>query len=202
MTPFGLAKDLNRNGLVFSELQSQTQLMRDVKRFHQLRSARADLQNPYAYMDELEEFAEETPLHRSGNPYASLSIIEDDDIPHYISGIENTAVQLAANPPKPSISAKPFLAKETFRRRATRIFEGYVPRHQQRRIKPHHRHFIERNEDRPGDVRWRLAAELSRYDLSDLKAVRPHFNRELPDDLSENKLLEMEAKVLAEFLDP
>lgn len=169
--------------------------MKDVDYLRRIRAARAALQNPYAYISELEEPAE-SPLRRSGNPYASLSMMDDDEASKLV---ERSRVSSLITPLSKEGGSIPFLSKEAFRRDATRIFEGYIPRHQRRRIRRHHRTFIERNESRSGHVRWRLIAELKRYDLSDLKAVRPHFNRELPDELSDKKLLQLEAKVVAEF---
>lgn len=140
------------------------------------------LQNPYACIDEKEEAL---ALHRSENPWAIESILDDDET--------NLApeVDFASR----LLRAGKTMSKRDFERTCNGIFRGYSPRHQRRVLLPQHQAFVARNAGRTGDVRARIARSLSKYDLSDRNELRPHFNREL---LDERKLRIIESDAIEE----
>lgn len=182
--------------LEFGNMQSQTDGMKLPQRaLAQVRAYRTQLQNPYACMEELEELAavEESALHRSGNPWASLSMWDGHE--DALATRPNVA-PAAITQSHATKRLEPSLSKEKFRRGCTQIFLSYVPRLQARRITSRHRHFIDRNEGRSGHIRHRLLEELGRYDLHRMKDLRPHFNREDLDGLMDQKLRAIEARVL------
>lgn len=142
-------------------------------------------------------------LKASGNPYASLSILEDseksdhqeasDDKKHqYLKKMENPyahhaifsdapgiapssyARQHKINRPKGSVT----LSKKDFRENCNRILSQYVPSEEGKALRAHYRDFVTRNELRPPNERFRIVELLSKYDLSGTENYRPHFNRE------------------------
>jgi len=108
---------------------------------------------------------------RSGNPYANIQV---SDEPNFI----------AASPVKP-------VSKAEFRLRCRGIFERYIPFLENKKLRPHQRDFIVRNESRSALARGRILAELKRYDISNLPGLTPRFNRER-DPFTETKLLAIE----------
>lgn len=159
-----------------------------------IRAARKLLQDPYAFIEDLEEEAEaraapvRSALHRSENPYASLAAWDGDD--------GNDQQQAPAQ----SLTARPattreYLSKEDFLAEANRIFMPYVPPHLPRRLPQHQRDFIARNKTRSGKARHRIAQALRRYDLSTTPGIAQQFNREYKDHWDERKLRAIEAQV-------
>jgi len=118
--------------------------------------------------------------HPSGNPYASLSNLEDEKLPD------------VANTGEPSTSVLT-ATKAAFRSECTRIFRQYIPAPERGRLRQYMRDFISRNESRSARVRSSLLQALAKFDLSDLCAV-PQFNRE-DRSLSEQKLRGIENSV-------
>lgn len=160
------------------------------KRLDAIGRARVLLQNPYAYIEDLEGETEapvRSPLHLTENPWATLAAYNGDD----------AAAELATPrvDPEPRPTFKEYLSKSDFRSECIRIFSPYVPPHLPRRIPQHQKDFIARNEQRSGKVRHRLVDSLRRYDLSTTPSLAPQFNREHLDDLSEKKLRQIEALV-------
>ena len=158
-----------------------------------IRAARKLLQNPCAFIEDLEEEAEaieaseRSPLHRTQNPYATLAAWDGSDA-HALREERATTVLAQA------ATFKEFLSKADFRSECIRIFLPYVPPHLPRRVPQHQRDFIGRNERRSGKVRHRLAAALRRYDLSTTPGIAPQFNREHQDHWDERKLRVIEAQ--------
>lgn len=83
------------------------------------------------------------------------------------------------------------LSKTEFRSACRAIFRYYIPAIENGRLRAHHREFITRNESCSGEKRFRLHAELKRYDLSSIPGIIPQFNRER-DALTDAKLREIE----------
>ena len=160
-----------------------------------IRAARKLLGNQYAYIEYLEAPEEPAParstLHLSENPYATLAQWDGNDAP---------SAELAGETvPTPVVALqqtfREFLSKADFRSECIRIFMPYVPPYQAQRIPQHQKDFIARNERRSGKARYRLVEAIRRYDLSTTPGIRPQFNREHPEDLSERKLRQIEAQV-------
>jgi hypothetical protein len=170
------------------------------------------LENPYAYIEDLEEgidapdvfraepivFAPRrlaasdtsvlpshsndtapSPLYVSGNPYASIGSSDE--------------LETESRRHKGRGTLREEISRTDFRSECTRIFMPYIPPHLPRRILQHHRDFIARNERRSPGERYRVVAELRRYDLSSTPGIVPQFNRELRTDLTEEKLRRIEA---------
>jgi hypothetical protein len=70
------------------------------------------------------------------------------------------------------------LSKTEFRSACRAIFSYYIPAIENGRLRAHHREFITRNESSSAEKRFRLHAELKRYDLSSIAGINPQFNRE------------------------
>lgn len=116
---------------------------------------------------------------RSGNPYARIAQSHEDE----------------ARGERPPVNAKlQPLSKLDFRRRCTEIFRQYIPDLEGGGLRTYMRDFITRNEGRPSHVRSLLIKALSKFDLSDLSATTPLFNRE-DEVLSEEKLRAIERSV-------
>ena len=86
------------------------------------------------------------------------------------------------------------LSKTEFRSACRAIFRNYIPAIENGRLRGHHREFISRNESSSGVKRFRLHAELQRYDLSSITGINPQFNRER-EALTDAKLREIERRV-------
>jgi hypothetical protein len=163
-------------------------------RLEALQAARKALQNPCAYIEDVEEErakVEHSALFRTGNPYATLAAWdgEDDQVVAPSHAPRHQAHQARSE------TFVDFLSKADFRSECIRIFLPYVPPHLPRRIPQHQRDFIARNERRSGKARYHLVEALRRYDLSTTPGIAPQFNREHSQELSEQKLRQIEAKV-------
>ena len=160
-----------------------------------IRAARKRLENPHAYIEDLEEEAEKraaparSALNRSENPYATLALWDGDD-----GGEQRPAVVPEPPAPRPA-TIREYLSKADFRSELNRIFMPYVPPHMPRRLPQHQRDFIARNEGRSGKARHRIAEALRRYDLSTTPGIAQQFNREHVDHWDERKLRAIEAQV-------
>ncbi len=86
------------------------------------------------------------------------------------------------------------LSKTEFRSACRAIFRNYIPAIENGRLRGYHREFIGRNESSSGVKRFRLHAELQRYDLSSITGINPQFNRER-EALTDAKLREIERRV-------
>jgi len=116
---------------------------------------------------------------RSGNPYARIGQSYQDD----------------AQAEQPEVDAKSqSLSKLEFRRRCTEIFRAYIPDLEGGSLRRYMGDFITRNEGRSSRIRYLLVKALSKFDLSDLSATTPLFNRE-DETLSEQKLRDIERSV-------
>jgi hypothetical protein len=85
------------------------------------------------------------------------------------------------------------LTRSDFDQRARAIFRPYIPAEEHGRLRPHYREFIERNKSRSPQMRFKLIAQLRRYDLSDLGGLDPKFNRE-EAAFTKEKLIEIETQ--------
>jgi hypothetical protein len=83
------------------------------------------------------------------------------------------------------------ISKKEFGDNCRRIFRQYIPPDEGRMLRTHYRDFITRNENSPGDHRFKLLKELSKYDLALDGNFKPHFNRE-SELLTSYKLYEIE----------
>lgn len=163
-------------------------------RLEALQAARKALQNPCAYIEDIEEEkakAEHSALFLTGNPYATLAGWDGSDYEQVVA-LDGAPEQASQAPPA---AFKEFLSKADFRSECIRIFLPYVPPHLPRRIPQYQSDFIARNERRSGKARHRLVGSLRRYDLSTTAAIAPQFNREHSRELSEQKLRQIEAQV-------
>lgn len=116
---------------------------------------------------------------RSGNPYARIAQGHEED----------------AQGERPEVDTKlQSLSKLEFRRRCTAVFRQYIPDLEGGSLRTYMREFITRNEGRSSNVRYLLVKALSKFDLSDLSATTPLFNRE-DEALSEQKLRGIERSV-------
>jgi hypothetical protein len=115
----------------------------------------------------------------SGNPYARVAQSHED---------YDEAGQAQADAKSQSLS------KLEFRRRCTEIFRQYIPGLEGGSIRSYMRDFIARNEPRSSRIRYLLFRGLAKFDLSDLSAATPLFNRE-DESLSEQKLRDIERSV-------
>lgn len=117
---------------------------------------------------------------RSGNPYAVLAQLDENDTaPNF---------PLDENPDRMTASQVEF---ETGCRR---IFAQYIPALEKGGLRPEHRDFIARNRTKNGKIRRTLLKALQRYDLAALGGLQPQFNRER-DALTVKKLMEVERSV-------
>lgn len=91
--------------------------------------------------------------------------------------------------------ARPTCSKADFRAGCKHVFRQYTPAPEKGWLREEHTAFIERNEERPPEVRHALLRELQRFDLSDIPGIQPQLNRE-KDALTEEKLKILERKVL------
>ena len=142
----------------------------------------------YPKVPEDDEFLPPTPeqtdyLRKQEHPYAKLSVTLKD------SGGESTVFTTDSRS-----SAKVTLSKEEFEAECRRIFRHYIPAVERGRLKPHHKDFIARNQNRSGAGRYKLVEALRKYDLSDVPGFEARFNRER-EDLTEAKLREIERSV-------
>lgn len=122
---------------------------------------------------------QDLPNHPSGNPYASLADLQDEDAP-----VSNVVTRQTS-----TLGA----TKAAFRGECARIFRQYIPALERGRLRDYMRAFVSRNESRSPTVRSLLLHALAKFDLADLRAV-PQFNRE-DESLSEQKLREIERSV-------
>jgi hypothetical protein len=158
-------------------------------------------------------------LKEMGNPYASLSLFDDDEIQHivhhpasdkqkheYLKKLQNPHAYhaifedsknlIVSSDQNQSIKLvnRNKLSKKDFQAQSRRIFSQYIPSHGNKVLRPHHRDFIVRNELRSGEDRYLLIAQLQKYDLSSFGNYKPHFNRER-DALTIAKLMEIERSI-------
>lgn len=155
--------------------------------------------NPYASLYEfgdpdgddclaMKKEQEHRYLKKLENPYASLAVLGDsEETPVSVPLPDQTATKL-------HISSPSKVSKKDFRANCSRIFSQYVPMEEGRKLRPHHRDFITRNENRSGGERGRLLAMLSKYDLSGSGNYLPRFNRE-KDVLTNAKLQQVEREL-------
>jgi hypothetical protein len=115
-----------------------------------------------------------------GNPYAALGDMDTD---------------------RPSVVAKHSsgqnpgaISQSAFEAGCRRIFAQYIPALERGRLRPEHLDFITRNRSSTAKIRFGLLVALRRYDLTDLPAMQPQFNRE-DDRLTAKKLLDIERSV-------
>lgn len=116
----------------------------------------------------------------SGNPYARIAQSHEDD---------EEAGQAQADAKSQSLS------KLEFRRRCTEILRQYIPDFEGGGLRRYMRDFIARNEPQSSRIRYLLFRGLAKFDLSDLSAATPLFNRE-DESLSEQKLRDIERSVV------
>jgi hypothetical protein len=125
------------------------------------------------------------PVHQSssvvpsGNPYARVAESHEDD---------DRAGEAQADAKSQSLS------KLEFRRRCTEIFRQYIPDLEGGGLRSYMRDFIARNESQSSRIRYLVLRGLAKFDLSDLSAATPLFNRE-DESLSEQKLRDIERPV-------
>jgi len=139
--------------------------------------------NPYAtdYYSDSAEVADVDAAYRArGNPYAKLSVdIEFQQPARTKPPVLHYAVQVGK------------LAKADFRNQCSTLFRQYIPQAEKGKLRPHHRAFIERNENRHASTRFLIVQSLQRYDLGS-GGIRAQFNRE-EVFFSEKKLTKIEA---------
>jgi hypothetical protein len=116
----------------------------------------------------------------SGNPYATLARLGDED---------EISTTRSGQAPRPQVASK-----SLFTREARRIFQQYISPHENAILRQEHRSFIERNQDRPARIRFLLLHYLRKYDLTNLVGLQPQFNRE-KESLTALKLAEIEKLV-------
>ena len=121
-------------------------------------------------------------LRKLKNPYASLQFEDAGAEPGELRS-EIPSMDLPA--------AAGTLTQSDFEQRARAIFRPYIPAEEHGRLRPHYREFIERNKSRSPQVRFKVIGQLRRYDLSDLGALNPLFNRE-KEAFTREKLIEIE----------
>ena len=155
------------------------------------------LQNPYAMLS-IEIFAEPQTTFDShaAKKHAYLKTLEDPYATHsvldeaVVDAQSSTAMR--SQPMRHGLIGK--LSKKDFRSQCRRIFSQYIPDDEGNTLRSHHRDFIIRNESKSADVRFQLAAQLGKYDLSSMQHIRPRFNRER-DTLTIDKLLKIERDI-------
>lgn len=157
------------------------------------------LGNPYAKLQILGEEhdgdlvlrgpseAEREYARRQANQYTLLSVaIAQAGVPLIAPP---SAVARQAGTEKTTLSKKDFVAE------CTRVFRPYIPAIEKGRLRRHHRDFITRNQNRSPAVRYALAHEVRKYDLSSLAGISAQFNRER-DPLTDQKLKQIERLVI------
>jgi hypothetical protein len=153
-----------------------------------------EAQQPAARVDPLPRVlfpAGPFPVHPSGNPYAKLSILDED-----LALEAQAATATASDIETESLSVPPSgLSQLAFRQLCTAIFRRYIPSLEQGKLRPHHREFIARNESQPPQIRRMLVAALQKYDLGSTPGLAPQFNRE-SNGFTEAKLKNIEETVL------
>jgi hypothetical protein len=146
-----------------------------------------------------------------GNPYASLQVDDDKaDSPavaatslqfrktenpyahhYYFPEDAPVASEVRPNPEAPEHQPVGELTKSAFQTQVRGLFRPYIPAAEHGKLRDHHREFIARNESRSPQVRYRLVAQLRKYDISNLSGLTPLFNRE-EDLFTKKKLVEIE----------
>jgi hypothetical protein len=116
-----------------------------------------------------------------GNPYARLANIDDNG---------PSIVETHGPGQDPGE-----ISQTAFETGCRRIFGQYIPLLERGHLRHEHRDFIARNRSRSAKVRFKLLEALRRYDLSDLPAMQPQFNRE-DGRLTAKKLVEIERSVI------
>jgi hypothetical protein len=132
--------------------------------------------DPYAKLSLTDKFT--AYKKRSENPYAGLSNLYDPD--DQINKYRNTRIIIHN-----------ILSKKRFQSECRNIFLQYIPSAGRKQIKPEHKSFITRNENRTPEERFGLLNELKKYDLSRHIEYHGHFNRER-ENLTEIKLRAIE----------
>lgn len=117
---------------------------------------------------------------RSGNPYAILAQLDEDDT--------------VPKPPRDESPDRTTASQVEFEAGCRRVFAQYIPALERGRLRPEHRDFIARNRVKSGKTRRALLQTLQRYDLAALGGLQPQFNRER-DALTVRKLMEVELSV-------
>jgi len=115
----------------------------------------------------------------SGNPYAALANIDDDEV--------------ASSVP----TAQGEISKSAYETGCRRIFTQYIPAVERGQLRPEYRDFITRTISRSARVRFKLLEALGRFDLSDIVGLQAQFNRE-PAQFTAKKLAEIERDVGAD----
>jgi len=133
--------------------------------------------------------AEREYVRNLGNQYAILSVA----VP---SAVEPASTGGVSTAPSTESSTKGALSKADFVDECRRIFVQYIPSVEKGRLRPHHRHFITRNQNRASAVRYALAHHLRRYDISNISGAAAQFNRER-DELTDHKLKQIERLALS-----
>jgi hypothetical protein len=157
-----------------------------------LQAALRKLGNPYA-CEQVFEVETSDAMTAAHDPAVSAYVRVQEN-PYAWFGVTTGDTERTPNSSVNERNAAPRMSKEQFRATARRIFRGYIPRTENPVLRPHHRDFITRNEDRSSEERASLIAQLSRYDLSDLRA-QGQFNRER-DALTVDKLIQIEKDAL------
>lgn len=153
-------------------------------------------------------------LRLLGNPYASLSVIEEaqDDAAvatdfepltaperAYVKQLGNqyAPLSIARESTRDSTYTAAGASKAKFVDECRRIFRQYIPQVENGRLRSHYREFIDRNKDQPAPFRAALLRLLAVYDISAvLPGLRLQFNRER-DVLTDEKLKQLELAALA-----
>jgi hypothetical protein len=110
--------------------------------------------------------AEIAAVRLQQNPYAKLSWGRGATASSEIDKSVRTAAK------------KNTASQREFESEAKRILGFYVPPLEKGKLRPAYKSFIDRNLSRSPEVRFKLLAELKKYDLSTSGGVRSHFNRE------------------------
>jgi hypothetical protein len=109
------------------------------------------------------------------HPYENIS--DDDDLPKSMSSFIGKG-----------------LSRKDFEVECRRIFVQYIPK-EEKNLRAHHRDFIARNAAKLPTIRQRLVSELKKYDLSDIRGARSHFNKEDPFSYEKLVRIELEADI-------
>ena len=118
----------------------------------------------------------------------SADLIEIKSHPYAIADRETESKPIRIRVPEK-------LSKKDFRSGCTDFFLQYIPPEEGKKLRPHYRAFINRNENRSSAARSAILRELLKYDFSDVGSLSPHFNRE-GDPITEAKLRAIEEKFL------
>jgi len=133
--------------------------------------------------------AERNYARLMGDPYALLSIAFRD--PSESPASLSTEVETRRSRPV----SKAEVSKSDFITGCRKIFRPYIPSVERGRLRPHHRDFIIRNQNRSPSERYLLLKALSKYDLTVLRGMETRFNRE-DGDLTDRKLKQIEQSVV------